>query len=443
MNPLHALSGLGLLLLAACNSNLSETMSSEVHVERNADVEWSKLIDDVEIKPQKFTVNVATGAVLVTKTGSQIHIPVAAFVDAHGKPVVGDVDIEWNEYHSLSDQIFSGINMMYDSAGVALPFISGGMFSIDGSQNGSPVYIANDKSLRIELASQSEQENFNFYSQDENGTWSFITNTTTVPQAPEQPNIISGSPAAPVVPAIQRDGYIFDAQPRNLNDFDEFANREILGWQTNRPLASRDQFKLRNELSVCELQRTDETLFDLRFMFKKDTFSYPVKPYFIEDAAAETKANRAALDSKIRETETNLADVEKQRMIRTTQISSFGVYNWDVCARMKDKQPFYANFNCDDPMISPNKMTYALVCLTDNYQVRFQPGASCFFDATQKNTIIAIDETGAIFFVLPSSFSSFARQNMKSTDYFPLTDSGFSLNSASDLDDVIKHLKTI
>jgi hypothetical protein len=442
MKTLHPLIGFGLLLFAACNSNLSETMSNAANTEVTADAEWANLIDSPEIPPQQFKVNVAQGGVFVTRTGSEIHIPQGAFVDAKGNVVLGEVDILWNEYHSLSDQLLSGINMIYDSAGVSFPFISGGMFSIDGSQNGNPVFIADNKSLRIELISQSDQENFNFYSQDENGNWSFINNTTSSPQAPEQSNIISGSVAVSS-PAVKRDGYIFDAQPRNLNNFDELSNREIIGWQTNKPLISRHQMKLRNEKSVCDLQQVDDEKYLLSFTFEKDSFAYPVSPYFIEDAAAETKANRAQFDSKIRETEIELADVEKQKLIRSTEISAFGTYNWDVCASMREQKPFYANFECEDPTVNLNNMTFALVCLTDNYQVRFLPGKSYSFDAAKKNTILAIDKSGSIYFVNPSSFASFRKQPMRSIDYFPLTNSGVSLTNASDLDEVIKYLKTI
>lgn len=442
MKTLHPLIGFGLLLFAACNSNLSETMTNAANTEVTADAEWANLIDAPEIAPQKFMVNVAQGGVFVTKTGSEIHIPQGAFVDAEGNVVNGEVDIVWNEYHSLTDQLLSGINMLYDSAGVSFPFISGGMFSIDGSQNGNPVYIADNKSLRIELISQSDQENFNFYSQDENGNWSFINNTTSTPQSPELANIVSGS-AAIAAPAVKRDGYIFDAQPRNLYNFVEFSDREIIGWQTNKPLMNRHQMKLRNEKSVCDLQVVNEEQYLLSFSFEKDSFAYPVKPFFIEDAAAETKANRSQFDAKVRETEIELADVERQRIIRSTEISAFGTYNWDVCATMREQKPFYANFDYEDPTVNLNNMSFALVCLTDNYQVRFQPGKSYSFDAAKKNTILAIDKSGSIYYVNPGSFAAFRKQPMRSIDYFPLTNSGVSLTSASDLEDVIQYLKTI
>ena len=441
MKSLHALGGLGLLLLAACSSNLKENLQSDENLNRNVDVEWSNLINDREIKPQRFTVNVAQGGVFVTKTGSKIHVPKSAFVDAAGKPVAGEVEIEWNEYHSISDQLFSGINMLYDSAGVTLPFISGGMFSIDGSQNGTTVFIAQDKTIRVDLVSQSEQENFNFYNQDEQGTWRYIENSTSISPSETQSNVLAGSPAP--VPEVKREGFIFDAQPRNLKDFDELAAREVLGWQTKTPLASRDHHRLRNERSVCELQRNDSTEYELNFIFKKDTMSYPVSPFFLEDAAAETKANRAVFDAKLQEVNLNLSNVARQNLIRSAEISSFGVYNWDVIATMTDKKPFYANFNCDNPMVSTETMNYALVCLTDNYQIRFQHGASYFYDASQKNTIIAIDGKGVIYFVIPSSFASFTGKVMSKSDYFSLTDSGYSLNTASDLDDVIRYLKTL
>lgn len=447
MKPLHALSGLGLLLLAACNSNQNDSDISLNSESNQAEQEWTNLVESLDFKPQTFVLNASQPNVITTNSGSKIHIPASAFVDQNGQVVTGQVDIIWQEYHTLADQIVSDINMVYDSSGVAYPFISGGMFSIDGAQSGRPISIADNKSVRIELASQSEQENFNFYVQDESGRWRFLENTTTRPV--EDVSIVAPTNVAVAQDQYNREGFIFDAQPKNLNDFDEFAEQQIVGWQTSKKLVQREQFKIRNELAVCELSRENDSKYALNFVFEDETISYPVKPYLLEDAARETVANRAVLIEKVKETEVALANENTQRLIRSAEITSFATYNWDVCARMAEPLAAHKNFECLDPGVSPNKLRYSLVCLTDNCQVPFDISsgmgmvAGLTFDARKKNAVIAIDGTGKIFYAAPSEFVKFTKKKMEKSDFFTLIDSGVAMNSVADLDGVINYLKKI
>jgi hypothetical protein len=439
MKPLHALSGLGLLLLAACNSNPIDSETSLNSDAIQVEQDWQNLVKDLEVKPQVFEVNASQSNVITTNTGSRIHVPASAFVDENGQVVTGQVDIIWQEYHTLADQIFSDINMVYDSAGMAYPFISGGMFSIDGAQSGRPIAIADDKSVRVELASQSEQQNFNFYIQEDGGQWRFLENSTTTVDA-EAPITVASNTAL-IPEKYNRAGFVFDAQPKNLKDFDELAEQDIVGWQTSKKLVQREQFKIRNEISVCELARENASNYSLNFVFDDETISYPVKPYLLEDAAQETAANRILLNKKIEETETALADENVQQLVRSAEITSFATYNWDVCARMEEPITAYNNFESIDPGVNPEKLRYTLVCLTDNYQLSFNSGMGLMFDGRKKNAVLAIDATGKIFYAPPSEFVKFTKKKMDKSDFFTLIDSGVALQSVADLDDVINYLK--
>lgn len=110
-----------------------------------------------------YTINNSKGGEIKHPTSSKIKVPKNTFVDKNGKDIIGDVTIEYREFHDAADIIASGIPMAYDSAGTKYNLESAGMFDIKGSQNGEPVYIKKDKTVEVELASANSEDRFNQY----------------------------------------------------------------------------------------------------------------------------------------------------------------------------------------------------------------------------------------------------------------------------------------
>ena len=133
-----------------------------------------------------YKVNNAKGAELKHSTQSKINIPKNSFVDKNGKDIIGEVIIEYKEFHDMGDIIASGIPMAYDSAGKKYKLQSAGMFDIRGSQNGEAVYIKPDKSLDVELVSTNNEQKFNQYYLDTvQKNWQYLKH--------DQPNLIKSS----------------------------------------------------------------------------------------------------------------------------------------------------------------------------------------------------------------------------------------------------------
>jgi len=110
-----------------------------------------------------YKVSNEKGGIITHGTSSKIKIPKNSFADKNGKDVIGDVIIEYREFHDVGDIITSGIPMAYDSAGHSYHLETAGMFDIKGSQAGEPVFIKPDKKLEVELASASNEQRFNQY----------------------------------------------------------------------------------------------------------------------------------------------------------------------------------------------------------------------------------------------------------------------------------------
>ena len=117
----------------------------------------------LKIRPDSYAVNNATGGTIVHAGSSKIRIPKNSFIDKNGKDIVGEVTIEYKEFHDAGDVIASGIPMAYDSAGTAYNLETAGMFDIRGHQHGEPVFIKPGQNLQVELASKSGDDRFNQY----------------------------------------------------------------------------------------------------------------------------------------------------------------------------------------------------------------------------------------------------------------------------------------
>lgn len=110
-----------------------------------------------------YKINNSNGGEINHLTSSKIKVPKNSFVDKNGKDVIGDVTIEYREFHDKGDIISSGIPMNYDRSGIKLNLESAGMFDIKGSQNGEAVFIKQGSRVNVELASANNENRFNQY----------------------------------------------------------------------------------------------------------------------------------------------------------------------------------------------------------------------------------------------------------------------------------------
>ncbi len=113
-----------------------------------------------------YKVIAEKGAALDFKTGSKLIIPKNAFADENGKPLKGEVELRYREFHDAADFFVSGIPMTYDSAGVKYQFESAGMMEMLAYQNGKQVNMSPDKSINVELASNYKGTEYNLYALD-------------------------------------------------------------------------------------------------------------------------------------------------------------------------------------------------------------------------------------------------------------------------------------
>lgn len=125
-------------------------------------------LKELNVAHKEFKIDADKGGDLSYETGSKIHIPEQAFVDAKGNPIEGEVEIKYREFHNPAEVILSGIPMHYDSAGTQYHFESAGMLEILAYKDNEPVYLKSGKQIQMEMASFRTGSQYNLYQLDTN-----------------------------------------------------------------------------------------------------------------------------------------------------------------------------------------------------------------------------------------------------------------------------------
>jgi hypothetical protein len=121
-------------------------------------------LPELNAKSDEFVVDNNKDTTIVYKTGTVIYVPANSFKTKDGSDAKKKVKVRYREFHDQVDQIFSGIPMNYDSAGIVRPFESAGMFEVLAFEDDSiPVYLKDGKTLKVNLMSYNDENKFNVY----------------------------------------------------------------------------------------------------------------------------------------------------------------------------------------------------------------------------------------------------------------------------------------
>ena len=158
-------------------TTLTETSKNNITLS-GADAKKSFIsppIKKIQVPYSTYKVSATTGGQITHLSKTKITVPKNAFVNHKGENIIGDVEIQYREFHHQADIIASGIPMRYDSAGVVSTFESAGMFDIKGFQNNEQVFINPKKQITVEFASTNNETKFNQYILDTTTkNWNFI-----------------------------------------------------------------------------------------------------------------------------------------------------------------------------------------------------------------------------------------------------------------------------
>ncbi|MEZ4954590.1 MAG: hypothetical protein R2825_13560 [Saprospiraceae bacterium] len=225
----------------------------------------------INVAAQHLTVKGTDAQTLQLSSGSSIDVPAAAFVNANGSPVTGDVDIAFREFHNAAEIIASGIPMkVFKENGKEEWMQSAGMYEINGSQNGQPVFVAPGKTLNVNLVSEVDGA-YDFWKFDEeSGNWDNLGVSTPQPNpnATIPQNAIPSGQYRPTTSCTDRfqSKYPTHRFEVNLKNFPELADKQGIVWQyagkrcPKRPRQQPPFSKIAGMRSTCKPMPMDRPI---------------------------------------------------------------------------------------------------------------------------------------------------------------------------------------
>ena len=185
------------------------------------------------IQTISYRVNTGSDSTITYTSGSKIHIPANAFLDARGNNVKGDVDIHYREFKKVSEVFLSGIPMTYDSAGEQYHFESAGMMEISATQNGNSLKPNPNALITVDMVSFNKENRFNTYYLDTvERKWEYMAQTNYQESAVVQASSSSSDTGKPVTVAELGGIKQNDEQTAQLKRIDQ----EISKMETQKPV---------------------------------------------------------------------------------------------------------------------------------------------------------------------------------------------------------------
>ncbi len=421
------------ILLGGCKSSSNDNIST---IDKSAESTNSVIqpIAGLGIKPTVYTVISENGAEIKLPNGGKITIPKGAFANKDGNTVSGTVDLEWQEFHSLTDIMLSGIPMKYDSAGVEFNLVSGGMFTINANKNGEKLFLKDGKEIDVNLVSTDDTPCYNFYElDDKTGDWKYETTAEGTP-------VVSEVETKKEVPNTKTT--LIDCEVE-YSQFPELKDKNIVAWSTKEELSLEELRTIKNQVALLTLQKDDEGFY-LNFKRNKEGTKLRVTPYLLEEAAAksktlETELNKdyVAVQNAVQSAFQGASNGQFQRNI---SISNFGTYNWDCIHMVPDAQPIVANFKYNNEVENTDAMQVYYICKEDNLIVRCNSkGDNSFFYApTKKNALVAIAPNKEVFLMDNTGFDILRSNFSKKEHTFYLKSTGILAENGHDVGEIVK-----
>lgn len=385
--------------ITACSTPQPEKTAQEpvVSTERSA----IKPIEGMEIPIRTFTVSATEKSVIDLPNGGKISFPENAFVDENGKALTGRVNIQWQEYHSLTDILFSGIPMTYDSLGVTRAFESGGMFTIKAVQNGKTVELAPGKNAGIDLASYNDRKTFNFYALNEQtGKWSYesTASANVNPKAQPETSVKKvNTYTLDVTPVISRDS------------FPELNPDEIIAWEVEKSqIGAKELASFTSKTVTARIIQRKQDHYLLSLKDGKYTQTILAKPITFESKSSSHDQAKATVEDKLKMALEYQNLAEQGQLIRSIEIPKFGTYNWD-CMYEKPTENIFVKLDVENRK-DDEYTCFFYVIPKDGIIIPIQENGNVRVSLENPSTIVAITKDKEVFSVKNNDLSRAAHQ---------------------------------
>ena len=411
MNILKTTLSLGLLCLVltlgltTCKSVVENTSEHPVIV---------KPFKTLDVNPNQYAIRTDRDTILTVQSGTHISIPANTLVDANDKVIEGEVIIEYTEYQKPADILISGIQMIYDSAGTTYGFESAGMFNLDASTaGGDPVFIKDGGTIDVAMGSYRDGDDYTFYYLDTvANAWQSVGTAKPEANVSKKGRIDSLNQEMEKTTREQSELKI----PKKFKKGDKIINLDInyskvpelrpfhsLIWRYAGINGEGDPEKnawIYNE-QWTSIQLDPSTTvsgkYDLRLKKKDKSFQTVIEPVLQGKDLAKAEQ---ALQKQMKEYDQILTTMKNEvlranqeaELLRSFEVSRFGIYNWDRFFKEPESINVMANFDFDKPVPGAEKITIYLVVESRNAVIPYYKDQARMFSFIpyEKNKLIAV-----------------------------------------------------
>lgn len=418
------------LILYSCQSEKNPVSAYETEALNTASA--IQPIKGLEIQNRTFQIEAQKDSKIELPSGGSIEFRANSFVDKHGDLVEGEVEIQWKEYHSLTDILLSGIPMKYDSAGVKHDFVSGGMFTIKATNEGNEVDLAEGKSATVNLASYVDTPCFNFYELDEkSGDWSYETTKlgTKINEKPLEKKTPKKAKAD-----------ILDLRV-DLSNFPDLQKQNVVAWEAKDKLSNKFKKNLLSELNVVEAKRDNEGEYILHVKNPKTDTLIRVVPVTLSSALSQKQELLDEIEVDFKDLLEYQNNYDLGLIVRSIEIEGMGTYNWDKILIRAQQTYLAATFNLNKD-IRMDFTSIFYISPKENVVIKCNSrGDTKFnFDPTLPNYLVAILPDNSVMIVDKFEFSMANDLPSGSKHQFNFTDLHTKVSTPKDLANLLKDI---
>lgn len=417
--------------------------------------------EGVDVPFEHYTVNASEDQTLSTPSGTQIHIPANAFVDADGNPVEGEVAIRYREFHSAKDIIASGIPMHEPETGDYME--TAGMFEIRGDHNGQEVVLRADKSVRVDMASYVEGDQFNFYQLGQKDCrWQ--EKGTAVPM----PNVAKAKALATLNQQLETTAKQWRTPEEVENMVFEMtvnyskvpalkAFKNVLWEYAGKgPNPEKNEWIFETDWNEAQVEQTPEGAYELILTSNDKTYRTQVRPILSgkdqEKALSRFREETAAAYERIQREQAQERQVieTKADLLRSFEVTQMGICNWDTWIRMQREgdvrcvlQPRFDELATRMLTERPEKASYFYVTSNRRSVIRYNSSSMSFFKVNANEApgmMIAVLPDGSVAVASSENIASLT-QNVEegAALNIPFTRLEQRIKSPNDIDDLINY----
>ena len=407
------------LLLAACTNQNSPTDQLSSSGEATPSLQTTTSDYQRSIAPPLAGVAVpfesqqlaaSQPATITFEDGTTFRIPADAFVDAAGNTYTGTVSLQYRDFRTPAEVLASGIPMDVTLADGSLGQMqTAGMFEVRATAtDGSPLDVAPDKRIGVDMPSGVAGGDYDFWAYDEaSNNWDNRQTDVTASPNPERAKAeqLLDAPA----PAVVRPAAKFDKRKPivDLNiDTDRFPDLKQLDgvfWQYAGDDPARDpnrqEWVFTEDWNTADLTPGERAnTYDVKLESDEKSFETVLVP---SKSTPELESQIAAYEERHAEYKANMmsraeaqAYVDKQTaFVRSMELSGMGIYNYDRILKEEDHVQILADFEFEEAIPDLYDLVQVYLVTGDSRMlVKLPPSSWDFFSfsPSMDNRLLAI-----------------------------------------------------